>query len=139
MADKITTKKVDSYIGSMLPLANSRYGYFNPSVSTVEQIKSNIKNILLTNKGERLHDPHFGCDLRELLFEQIFDYETFTETINQRVRSQIERYMPFIKINNIMTEVEETTDNTMKFEIKISYYFEEVLEDLTFTILGGAA
>jgi phage baseplate assembly protein W len=32
-------------------------------------IKESIKNIVLTNKGERPFQPAFGCDLDKLLFE----------------------------------------------------------------------
>lgn len=36
-----------------------------------ESIKSSIRNILLTNRGERFFNPIFGSDVRSLLFENI--------------------------------------------------------------------
>ena len=34
-----------------------------------DQVKANLINYILTNKGERLFDPTFGGDLRSLLFD----------------------------------------------------------------------
>ena len=37
---------------------------FIPTFTTREQLKANLVNYLLTNKGERLFRPDFGGDLR---------------------------------------------------------------------------
>ena len=44
---------------------------FNSTYSTADQIKSNLINLLLTNKGERIMNPEFGADLKIVLFEGI--------------------------------------------------------------------
>jgi len=44
---------------------------FNPTYTTTEQIKSNLINFILTNKGERVLNPNFGSDLRRFIFENI--------------------------------------------------------------------
>lgn len=36
-----------------------------------DAVKASIKNILLTDRGERLFNPIFGSDIRSLLFENI--------------------------------------------------------------------
>ena len=36
-----------------------------------EAVKESIKNIILTNKGERLMQPWFGSDVRNMLFENM--------------------------------------------------------------------
>ena len=41
---------------------------FVPTYYTRDQIKANMVNYLLTNKGERVFNPNFGADLRNLLF-----------------------------------------------------------------------
>ena len=42
---------------------------FVPTYQTRDQIKANLVNYLLTNRGERVFNPNFGADLRNLLFE----------------------------------------------------------------------
>lgn len=34
-----------------------------------ESIKKSVRNLILTNKGERLFQPRLGCDIEKLLFE----------------------------------------------------------------------
>ena len=41
---------------------------FVPTYTTSDQIKANLVNWLLTNKGERIMNPNFGADLKSLLF-----------------------------------------------------------------------
>jgi phage baseplate assembly protein W len=56
--------------------------YLNPINGDVSRyvdedaIKESIKNILLTNPGERLFNPDFGTPIRRMLFENILFPET---------------------------------------------------------------
>ena len=61
----------DVYIGLGLPLTYIiKDGFFKRTKTALEQAKSNIKNLLLTNKGERLGNPTFGTNLLSLVFSQ---------------------------------------------------------------------
>tara|TARA_R100000734_G_C3224822_1_gene34966 strand:+ start:10 stop:249 length:240 start_codon:yes stop_codon:yes gene_type:complete len=60
----------DVRIGLKLPFNRGNSGLFPQTETTLEQAGSNIKNLLLTAKGERVMQPEFGSRLRELLFEQ---------------------------------------------------------------------
>lgn len=55
-------------------------------------IKESIKNIILTNKGERPFQPGFGCDLDKLLFDNATP-QTF-DLIKTVVEESIELYEP---------------------------------------------
>jgi phage baseplate assembly protein W len=54
-------------VGFSLPINGD--AVFVPTYETREQVKSNLINYLLTNKGERVFNPNFGADLRTLLFD----------------------------------------------------------------------
>ena len=57
-----------------------------------EAVKEAIKNLILTDKGERLMQPEVGSDIRKMLFE---NYTIGTATIiEELVRSTIESYEP---------------------------------------------
>jgi phage baseplate assembly protein W len=74
-------------------------GVFNQTYATKDQIKSNLINLLLTYKGERVLNPEFGADLPRLLFEPLTD-ELYPKIQNQII-SSINTYIPEITILNI--------------------------------------
>lgn len=38
-------------------------------LSDEQSVKESIKNLIMTNRGERLFQPEVGCDIRRLLFD----------------------------------------------------------------------
>lgn len=66
-------------IGIRLPF--NEYNVFTINYTTKEQVKSNLTNYLLTNKGERVFNPEFGADLRKLLFDQMSDFTDAKEIL----------------------------------------------------------
>ena len=50
-------------IGVSLPFSKP----FTSTYTTKDQIKSNLVNLLLTEVGERVMNPNFGCDLKKFL------------------------------------------------------------------------
>ena len=61
----------DVRIGVNLPFTrDNKTGWFDQSFTTLEAAKSNLKNLLLTMKGERLMQPNFGTDLMKLVFDE---------------------------------------------------------------------
>ena len=60
----------DVAVGVKLPFGKPN-GLFSQSYTTEEQAVSNLKNLLLTRKGERPFQPLFGSDVYFQLFELI--------------------------------------------------------------------
>ena len=67
-------KNDDIYVGVRFPLDHSQEGFFYKTKTILEQAKSNMRNLLLTSKGERVMQHNFGSRLRELLFEQYTEH-----------------------------------------------------------------
>lgn len=61
-------------------------------ITNEEAIKASIKNIVLTNRGERFFDPNFGCDIRAMLFENVTS--SVLAVIRQDIIKTIEAYEP---------------------------------------------
>ena len=76
---------------------NNGNNVFNQTFTTKEQVKSNLVNYILTNKGERFFDPMFGGNLRASLFEP----DTSLDNIAARLENEIYAYVPNIIIRNI--------------------------------------
>lgn len=72
-------------------------GIFVATSTTTEQLKSNIINLLMTNKGERFFSPNYGCDLRRLLFEPMSD----SLDVESLITPQVEMYIPQIEITKL--------------------------------------
>jgi phage baseplate assembly protein W len=89
----------DVAIGIKLPLNNPTRGVFDLSYSTEEQAISNLKNLLLTSKGERLYLPTFGTDILTLLFDP--NTPEIVESLKEEITSAIGFWMPYIIVNNI--------------------------------------
>lgn len=113
------TKKYEDYaIGITLPIQIGNTA-FNQSFTTAEQVKSNIKNLLLTKKGERVMQPEFGSGLQELLFE--FDDDLFAEKIEATITKTLEQWLPYVTAEKI--EVEQSNDNRNNNLVRVSITF----------------
>lgn len=113
-------------IGISLPFNGK--GVFNSTYSTNEQIKSNFINLLLTNKGERIMNPEFGCDLKKVLFENITD--DIDELINNLIKTNTYIFIPEISILDIIIDKNGRDENkiqiTVNYRIKISGNTEQI-------------
>lgn len=64
-------------------------------------VNRSIRNLLLTNRGERLYQADIGSDINKLLFEPMGP--ALTELISQSVRETIKNYEPRAKVLNVET------------------------------------
>ena len=64
-----------------------------------EQLKYNVINLLLTNKGERINNPNFGTNIRKQLFNQMGE-DTYDALIDD-IRNTIETFIPQITIEKL--------------------------------------
>lgn len=83
-------------IGITLPLRLGNTGYFEQSFDTLTQVKSNFINLILTRKGERVHQPEFGCGIHDYLFEQLTPENIDGARLS--VIEAVERWMPFLEL-----------------------------------------
>ena len=113
---RIDPRDLDKNVSIGISLPFNASGVFNKTFSTKDQIKSNLINLLLTYKGERIENPEFGADLPRLLFEPISD-NTFTK-IQDQIIDSVTTYMPEISLLNI--EINPDIDRNALY-IKIDY------------------
>jgi phage baseplate assembly protein W len=88
---------------------------FNSTYSTTDQLKSNLINLLLTNKGERIMNPEFGCDLRTVLFNGID--ETIVNDIKELINYNVSIFVPQITVSNINV-VKDEDHNTISVTVQ---------------------
>jgi phage baseplate assembly protein W len=87
---------------------------FNQTYSTKDQIKSNLINLLLTNKGERVLNPEFGSDLKRILFEQITP--STEDNIRNTINTAINIYVPEVTADEIIIN-NDPDNNTISITV----------------------
>ena len=102
-------------IGVSLPFNGP--GVFKKTYSTKEQIKSNLINLLLTDNGERIMNPNFGCNLRRFLFSGITNDNI--SLLKDNLITKISIYVPEITVTDIILAPD--TDNNL-LDLTIDYY-----------------
>ena len=131
----------DVRIGVNLPFSrDNKTGWFDQSFTTLDAAKSNLRNLLLTMKGERLMQPNFGTDLIKLVFEQ--DDGTLVDRIRETIIDAVEFWLPYLNLNTVeVNDSIETDDmNFNRYNVKLVFSLKnvpDVYESITFTVETG--
>ena len=104
---------------------------FKPTFQTRDQIKANLVNYLLTNKGERVFRPDFGGDLRSLLFENIVN--TSLDELQTQISDDISSEFPLVEVRSLDFTTEED-NNTINFELTYDVRNFGITDSLTILI-----
>jgi phage baseplate assembly protein W len=109
----------DKSVGVTLPFTIGNNGFFAVSYTTKEQVKSDLKNLILTNRGERLMQPEFGCNLRRAIFEQIGP-ETYSY-IRGEIENSIQRWLPYIIVNDVSVTSDSASKDNNRINVQLDY------------------
>lgn len=106
-------------IGITLPIQIGNMGYFQQSFDTLVQVKSNFLNLILTRKGERVHQPEFGCGIHDYLFEQL-TLENI-EGARLSVVNAVERWMPFLELVQFQLNASPNELDNNRLQLYVGY------------------
>lgn len=81
-----------------------------------ESIKESLKNLILTDRGERLMQPNIGSDVRASLFENASPVTL--KILEERVRDVINNYEPRVSVINV--DVTSLYDDN---RVRVTIYF----------------
>ena len=105
----------DSKIGVTLPLKVGKNGFFKQSDTLLEQTKSNLKNLLLTVKGERVGNPEFGSNIFNLLFENFTT--DFAKRLEDEIRLSVANWLPHVLLNGVIIDARQS-DNAVNITVQ---------------------
>ena len=131
----IDTEEFNNYaVGITLPIQKGDEGYFRQSFRTFDQVRSNLKNLLLTKKGERILQPEFGSGLHDLLFNPAT--EKFEEDLDKTVNDAVAKWLPYVIVEDINIDIskEMTDNNQAKVSLKFRQEGDQTLDTLTFLV-----
>ena len=87
-------------------------------LTNVDAVARSVKNLVLTNKGERPYQPFLGCDVRNRLFELA---EDFTEDeIVENIEEVIGEYEPRAELVDVIANVrpdQNSVDVSITFRV----------------------
>jgi len=118
----------DVTIGLGLPM---RYddvkGFFPGTSTTLSQTGSNIRNLLLTNRGERVGQPTFGGDLLLTLFEPMSDQ--LITSVEERISEAMVEWLPHVTVNELIVEQDESEPNQLNIKLEFSLSMNPEIHD----------
>ena len=131
----IDTEEFNNFaVGITLPIQRGEDGYFRQSFKTFDQVRSNLKNLLLTKRGERMLQPDFGSGLHDLLFNPATD--KFEEDLETTINDAVAKWLPYVIVEDINIDIskEMTDNNQAKVSLKFRQEGDQTLDTLTFLV-----
>ena len=108
----------DIAIGIDLPMGGSNGSTFKQTYLTLDQAVANAKNLLLTDQGERIMQPTFGCNLKKTLFENLTP--EIVSNLSNDIRENFAYWLPYIFINELLVEPDEDLNRlNIKFTMSL--------------------
>ena len=98
------TQKLPIGIKTPIQISNDAGGLFTMHKDIDKQLSDNLRNLLLTNHGERLGFYDFGANLRPLVFD--LGTDTADQEAIRRIKRTTNKYMPFISLEGFQVFVD---------------------------------
>lgn len=132
----ISTPDFESVLNGLnidLSFANS--GIFTTLYTTNDQVKAQIKDLLLTRVGERYAQVLFGTNLLNILFQP--NNQFIKEDIQEEINSAVDYWLPFVTILSIdIITAEDDPSYANSIKITITYQVNDY-ETEKITIISG--
>lgn len=94
-----------------------------------DAVKESIKNLILTDRGERLMQPQIGGNINAMLFENITPAVLIL--IQNAVENTIDLYEPRAELIDV-TATSNMDDNTVR--VNIAFYITNVQQPITLDV-----
>jgi phage baseplate assembly protein W len=94
-----------------------------------DSVKESIKNLILTDRGERLMQPDLGGNISGMLFENITPATLIL--IQNNIRTTIDLYEPRAELIDVIAS-SNIDDNVVKVEI--AFYITNVQQPITLDV-----
>ena len=125
----LSRRKVETYADFHKDLTLSPVNFDLSRKIDEDSIKESIRNIVMTNRGERLFQPNIGCDIRGMLFENFTP--DMVVTAKEMISNVIQSFEPRAELIgvDIITAVDSNS-----LEVIIVYSIINRQEPLTLVI-----
>lgn len=90
---------IDVAVGVDLPMIDGSGTRFKLNYTSLDQTSANARNLLLTNKGERVMLPDFGCDLYKILFDNLSP--NLVSKAEASIQESFSKWLPHVEIHQL--------------------------------------
>ena len=97
-----------------------------------DSIKMALRNLILTKKYERIHNPRFGSNVSDWLFENL--NESAASEIKDQIEYTIKRFEPRVELHEVTVNVDENNNAVVASVIFSVINFGDRREQLNLTI-----
>lgn len=118
----VTDIKENDYkvLGVSINETSTSNGAFAVNFTSINQAKSNLQNLILTRKGERLMQPEFGCDIWKIIFEPIVEGDIESK-IEQSILDAVNTWLPYLNIDTILFDYDENDIDSNRLQLEIQF------------------
>ena len=107
-------------IKTPIELGRDHGGIFKMHTSLADQVADNLRNLIMTNHGERLGFYGFGANLQELTMER--GHDSFEIDAISRIREAVVKYMPYVDLKTFdSTAVTDRSTGLVHVRITVTY------------------
>lgn len=108
-------------IGIKTPLSLGNDDLLSMNFSLATQLTDNLRNLILTNFGERLGFYDFGANLRPLMTDLV-SLDDFDSQAISSIRTATQRWMPYIDLQDFLSEpVRQQNGSTAVIRLVITF------------------
>ena len=93
-------------------------------VKDIDAVKNAVKNLLLTNKGERPFQPNLGSGLFDLLFEHNNPYTI--QAVRSKVIDMLTSYEP--RINQVRVSIKDLPEDNA-IHVKVGFNITSIIDN----------
>lgn len=96
-------------------------GIFAVHYELADVVHDNLKNLILTNWGDRLVAYNLGANLRPLMSELV-SLDDFDAQAIERIRGAVSKWMPYVSLETFQSDADKTQNkNTAIIRLTIVY------------------
>lgn len=107
-------------LGIGINKSSNSNGIFSVNYITLSQAQDNLKNLILTRKGERVGQPEFGCDIWKVLFDPIVDGDIDT-LIEDYIVEAVNIWLPYIEITELIVDLDDELKDLNQINVEIHF------------------
>ena len=123
--------ETDISLGLDLPFRERSGKLFQLNYLSIDQAITNLKNLILTLKGERVMHPNFGTNIKRYLFEP--NFPELRSRIKTEIEDTVKFWLPYIDIKELSVIIPEAPAGSQPFLDRLH----GISVELTFGLLNN--